>query len=109
MESIIRVKQSAACRQRSPCTASGGWWALYLDLGAEGVGVALQDGLDSRLAHLLALLVVAAVHAVAPARAVTVAHMSTPSRRMHSHAHAGHISILSALQESILTSICVLH
>ena len=37
----------------------------HLDLGAEGIGVALEDGLDGRLADLLGLLVVAAVDAVA--------------------------------------------
>jgi hypothetical protein len=37
----------------------------HLDLGAEGIGVALQNGLHSGLADLLALLVVAAVDAVA--------------------------------------------
>ncbi len=37
----------------------------HLDLGPEGVGVALEDGLDRGLADLLALLVVAAVDAVA--------------------------------------------
>ncbi len=38
---------------------------MHLDLGAEGIGIPLKDGLNSGLAHLLALLVVAAVHAVA--------------------------------------------
>lgn len=36
----------------------------HLDLGAEGVGVALEDGLDGCLADLLGLLVVAAIDTV---------------------------------------------
>ena len=38
---------------------------FHLNLGPEGIGVALQNGLHSGLADLLALLVVAAVDAVA--------------------------------------------
>ena len=38
---------------------------LHLNLGPEGIGVALQDGLDGGLAYGLMLAVVAAVGAVA--------------------------------------------